>query len=69
MRSWRPTGWDDAALQSRIRELRENGDIVIEKLPEDNVASAGRIFPLDEELVCIQWCLDGSWPSTSNRNF
>ena len=61
------TRWlDDAALQSRIRELRENGDIVIEKLPEDNVASLEESFRLDEELVCI----NGVWTvaaRTSNR--
>ena len=49
-----------------IRELRENGDIVIEKLPEDNVASLEESFRLDEELVCI----NGVWTvaaRTSNR--
>lgn len=61
-----PNRLDDAALQSRIRELRENGDIVIEKLPEDNVASLEESFRLDEELVCI----NGVWTvaaRTSNR--
>ena len=29
-----PNKLDDAALQSRIRELRENGDIVIENFPK-----------------------------------
>ena len=52
-----PNKLDDAALQSRIRELRENGDIVIEKLPEDNVASLEESFRLDEELICI----NGVW--------
>lgn len=44
----------------------ENGDIVIEKLPEDNVASLEESFRLDEELVCI----NGVWTvaaRTSNR--
>ena len=61
-----PNRLDDAALQSRIRELRENGDIVIEKMPEDNVASLEESFRLDEELVCI----NGVWTvaaRTSNR--
>ena len=61
-----PNRLDDDALQSRIRELRENGDIVIEKLPEDNVASLEESFRLDEELVCI----NGVWTvaaRTSNR--
>lgn len=61
-----PNKLHDAALQSRIRELRENGDIVIEKLPEDNVASLEESFRLDEELICI----NGVWTvaaRTSNR--
>ena len=53
-------------LKRSIRELRENGDIVIEKLPEDNVASLEESFRLDEELICI----NGVWTvaaRTSNR--
>lgn len=61
-----PNGGLDESLRLKIRELRENGEIVIEKLPEDSVSSLEESFRLDEEIVCV----NGVWTvtaRTSNR--
>lgn len=47
-----PGDIDDAALNEKINELRNEGQIVVRLLPEDNIKSLEESFRLDEELVC-----------------
>lgn len=59
-----PNDVQDEALNAKIRGLREDGEIVIERLPEDNIESLEESFRLDEELVCE----NGVWMVMARRS-
>ncbi len=52
-----PSNVDDLSLSAKIDELRGEGRIVVQLLPEDDLQSLEEAFRLDEELVCQ----DGNW--------
>lgn len=52
-----PSDYEDQSLAKAIRQLREDGQIVVQLLPEDNLKTLEESFRIDEELIFK----DGAW--------